>query len=63
MERILHQLRLVVYPAIYKVLYILGGAVQDFFHQQYQESIIFEPRFEEPKVHPDQTLCSSEFCS
>ena len=26
MEEILHQLRLVVYPIIYKVLYIPGGA-------------------------------------
>ena len=29
-----HQLRLVVYPTIYKVLYI-SQVVQDFFHQQY----------------------------
>ena len=29
MEEILHQLRLVVYPIIYRVLYIPGGA--DFF--------------------------------
>ena len=26
MDKILHQLRLVVYPIIYKVLYIPGGA-------------------------------------
>ena len=26
MDKILHQVRLVVYPIIYRVLYILGGA-------------------------------------
>ena len=30
-----HQLRLVVYPIFYRVLYILGGWEWDFFHQQY----------------------------
>ena len=35
MSEILHQLRLVVHPIIYKVLYISGGCVWDFFHQQY----------------------------
>ena len=30
-----HQLRLVVYPTIYMVLYIPGGWEWDFFHQQY----------------------------
>ena len=32
MEEILHQLRLVVYPIIYKVY--VSQVVQDFFHQQ-----------------------------
>ena len=33
---ILHQLRLVVYPIIYRILYIPGGEISpDFFHQQY----------------------------
>ena len=31
MEEILHQLRLVVYPFIYKVLYIPGGFSPDFW--------------------------------
>ena len=36
MEEILHQLRLVVYPIIYKVLYIPGGFLAGFLnHQQY----------------------------
>ena len=35
MEEILHQLRLVVYPIIYRVSYMLGG-VWDFIHQQYE---------------------------
>ena len=34
-----HQLRLVVYPIIFKVLYIPGGA--DFLHQQYYSSLSF----------------------
>ena len=34
MAEILHQLRLVVHPIIYKVLYI-QVVVWDFFHQQY----------------------------
>ena len=43
MEEILHQLRLVVYPIIYQVLYIPGSQVmQDFFHQQYQSIPIFQ---------------------
>ena len=33
-SEILHQLRLVVYPIIYKVLYIQTVVVWDFFHQQ-----------------------------
>ena len=36
MEEILHQLRLVVYPNIYNVLYIPGGFLAGFVnHQQY----------------------------
>ena len=38
MEEILHQLRLVVYPMIYQVLYIRGGWEWDFFHQESLES-------------------------
>ena len=34
MEEILHQLRLVIYPIIYKVL-APSQVVQEFFHQQY----------------------------
>ena len=34
MEEILHQLRLVVYPIMYRVLYI--QVVHDFFHQLYE---------------------------
>ena len=30
-----HQLRLVVYPIIYRVLHIQPVVVQDFFHEQY----------------------------
>ena len=30
-----NQLRLVVYPIVYKALYIPGGWEWDFFHQQY----------------------------
>ena len=33
-----HQLRLVVYPIIYKVLYIPGGCLGFLNHQQYQEA-------------------------
>ena len=35
MEEILHQLRLVVDPTIYKVLYYTSQVVQEFVHQQY----------------------------
>ena len=35
MAEILHQLRLVVYPIIYKVLYIPGGCLGFLNHQQY----------------------------
>ena len=35
MAEILHQLRLVVYPFIYKVLASSQVVVWDFFHQQY----------------------------
>ena len=37
MEEILHQLKLVVYPIIYRVLYIPRGWEWDFFHQSYQQ--------------------------
>ena len=42
MERILHQLRLVVYPIIYRVLET-SQVVQDFSHQQLSLSIISCP--------------------
>ena len=35
MEEILHQLRLVVFPINYKVLYIPGGCLGFLNHQQY----------------------------
>ena len=37
MAEILHQLRLVVYPIIYRVSYI--RVVQDFSHQQYGKDL------------------------
>ena len=36
-----NQLRLVVYPIIYKVLYISQVVVWDFFHQQYEGNVFF----------------------
>ena len=35
MEEILHQLRLVIYPIIYRVFYIPGGCLGFLNHQQY----------------------------
>ena len=55
MEEILHQLRLVIYPIIYKVLYIQGGAgfqpstvcicmhrFSAFFHATGREDDVYE---------------------
>ena len=39
MAEILHQLRLVVYPIIYRVLYIPGGCLGFLNHQQYPENL------------------------
>ena len=49
MKKILHQLRLVVYPVIYKVLYISGGS-QDFFHQQYLDVFLFSALEIPPRI-------------
>ena len=42
-----HQLRLVVYPMIYRVLYI--HMVQDFFHQEYHILLEVSPKTIETK--------------
>ena len=49
MERILHQLRLVVYPIIYKVLYIPGGA--GFLNHQQYRLILGFPSKESTRVN------------
>ena len=51
MEEILQQLRLVVYPIIYRVLlFYTSQLVQDFFHQQYVGSLVRMPQFVESAV-------------
>ena len=52
-----NQLRLVVYPVIYKVLYI--SSVQDFFHQQYDPFLLEWPIF---SVFVAFWLGKLEFC-
>ena len=53
MERILHQLRLVVYPIIYKVLYIPGGA--GFLTHQQHHLILGVPSKNLPGKHDQKT--------
>ena len=52
MEKILHQLSLLVYPITYKVLYIPDGE-PDFFHRQYDNLVI--PAFALKRFHQVST--------
>ncbi len=51
-EEILHQLRLVVYPIIYKALYIPSGCLGFLNHHQYHSHFPLHHRFNIPRNSP-----------